>query len=109
MIVGHSAGAWGAPALAGGKAKGVSAIIVFAAAGRGSHADDLPYQVCARRRLSLVDMAICVLIAFRPTCAIGLIAGIVASLSYMLGTAILTLDLWIERLGALVKTGRRSS
>jgi uncharacterized protein YbjT (DUF2867 family) len=54
---------------------------------------------------SLMDMAIGVLIAFRRTCAFGLIAGIAASLGYMLGTAILTPDLWIEPLGALVKTG----
>jgi uncharacterized protein YbjT (DUF2867 family) len=54
---------------------------------------------------SLMDMTIGVLIAFRRTCAVGLIAGIVASLGYMLGTAILTPDLWIEPLGALVKTG----
>jgi DoxX-like family len=54
---------------------------------------------------SLMDMAIGVLIAFRRTCAAGLIAGMVASLGYMLGTAILTPDLWIEPLGALVKTG----
>jgi DoxX-like family len=54
---------------------------------------------------SLMDMAIGVLIAFRRTCAAGLIAGIVASLGYMLGTVILTPDLWIEPLGALVKTG----
>lgn len=54
---------------------------------------------------SLMDMAIGVMIAFRRTCAIGLITGIVASLGYMLGTAILMPDLWIEPLGALVKTG----
>jgi uncharacterized protein YbjT (DUF2867 family) len=54
---------------------------------------------------SLMDMTIGVLIAFRRTCAAGLIAGMVASLGYMLGTAILTPDLWIEPLGALVKTG----
>ena len=35
----------------------------------------------------------------------GLIAGIAVSLGYMLGTAVLTPDLWIEPLGALVKTG----
>ena len=35
----------------------------------------------------------------------GLIAGIVVSLGYMAGAAILTPDLWIEPLGALVKTG----
>ncbi len=54
---------------------------------------------------SLMDMSIGGLIAFRRTCALGLVAGIVASLGYMLGAAILTPDLWIEPLGALVKTG----
>jgi uncharacterized protein YbjT (DUF2867 family) len=54
---------------------------------------------------SLMDMSIGVLIAFRRTAAVGLIAGIVASLGYMAGAAILTPDLWIEPLGALVKTG----
>jgi uncharacterized protein YbjT (DUF2867 family) len=51
------------------------------------------------------DMSIGVLIAFRRTCAVGLIAGMLLSLSYMAGTALLTPDLWIEPLGALVKTG----
>jgi dienelactone hydrolase len=50
VILGHSAGAWGALALAGEKVNGVSAIIAFAA-GRGGHANDLPNQVCARHRL----------------------------------------------------------
>jgi uncharacterized protein YbjT (DUF2867 family) len=54
---------------------------------------------------SLMDMTIGVLIAFRRSCAAGLVAGIVASLGYMAGAAILTPDLWIEPLGALVKTG----
>ena len=54
---------------------------------------------------SLMDMTIGALIAFRRSCAFGLIAGIMASLGYMLGAAILTPDLWIEPLGALVKTG----
>jgi uncharacterized protein YbjT (DUF2867 family) len=54
---------------------------------------------------SLMDMSIGVLIAFRRTCAIGLVAGMVASLGYMLGAAVLTPDLWTEPLGALVKTG----
>ena len=40
-----------------------------------------------------------------PHRAFGLIAGIVVSLGYMVGAAILTPDLWIEPLGALVKTG----
>jgi uncharacterized protein YbjT (DUF2867 family) len=54
---------------------------------------------------SLMDITIGVLIAFRRTCAAGLIVGIAASLGYMLGAAILTPDLWVEPLGALVKTG----
>jgi len=54
---------------------------------------------------SLMDMCIGILIAIRRTSAFGLIAGIIASLGYMAGAAILTPDLWIEPLGALVKTG----
>jgi uncharacterized protein YbjT (DUF2867 family) len=54
---------------------------------------------------SVMDMTIGALIAFRRTCAAGLIAGIVVALGYMIGSAILTPDLWIEPLGALVKTG----
>jgi uncharacterized protein YbjT (DUF2867 family) len=54
---------------------------------------------------SLMDISVGVLTAFRRTCAIGLIAGILVSLGYMAGTAILTPDLWLEPLGALVKTG----
>jgi uncharacterized protein YbjT (DUF2867 family) len=54
---------------------------------------------------SLMDMTIGVLIACRRTAAVGLIAGIVASLGYMTGAGVLTPDLWIEPLGALVKTG----
>jgi hypothetical protein len=54
---------------------------------------------------SLMDVSVGVLVAFRRTAAVGLIAGIFVSLGYMAGTAILTPDLWIEPLGALVKTG----
>jgi dienelactone hydrolase len=50
VVVGHSAGAWGALALAGENPKGVSAIIAFAP-GRGGHANDVPNQVCAPHRL----------------------------------------------------------
>lgn len=50
VIVGHSAGAWGALALASENPKDVSAIIAFAP-GRGGHADDLPNQVCAPHTL----------------------------------------------------------
>ncbi len=48
VIVGHSAGGWGALALAG--ESDVSAIIVFAA-GRGGRANDFPNQVCAPHTL----------------------------------------------------------
>jgi uncharacterized protein YbjT (DUF2867 family) len=54
---------------------------------------------------SLMDISIGVLIAFRRSCAAGLVAGILLSLGYMAGTALFTPDLWVEPLGALVKTG----
>jgi dienelactone hydrolase len=50
IVVGHSAGAWGALALASENPQDVSAIIVFAA-GRGGHANDFPNQVCAPHSL----------------------------------------------------------
>jgi dienelactone hydrolase len=46
LVVGHSAGAWGALALAGSNPKGVSGIVAFAP-GRGGRANDFPNQVCA--------------------------------------------------------------
>jgi pimeloyl-ACP methyl ester carboxylesterase len=58
VIVGHSAGAWGALALAGENPKGVSAIIAFAP-GRGGHANDLPNQVCAPHTLTAISHPIC--------------------------------------------------
>jgi len=54
---------------------------------------------------SLMDVTIGALIAIRRTSAIGLVTGIIVSLGYMLGAAILAPDLWIEPLGSLVKTG----
>jgi uncharacterized protein YbjT (DUF2867 family) len=53
---------------------------------------------------SLMDFAVGLAIAFRRTSAYGLIAGIAVSLFYMLSAAVLTPDIWIEPLGALVKT-----
>jgi dienelactone hydrolase len=50
IIVGHSAGGWGALALAGSDPADVAAIIVFAA-GRGGRANDFPNQVCAPHTL----------------------------------------------------------
>lgn len=54
---------------------------------------------------SLLDIGVGVAIAFRRTCRAGLITGIGVSLFYMAGAALLTPELWIEPLGALVKTG----
>ncbi len=54
---------------------------------------------------SLLDISVGLLIAFRRTSRLGLIAGILVSLGYMAGAAVLTPDIWIEPLGALVKTG----
>jgi dienelactone hydrolase len=50
VVLGHSAGGWGALALAGADMPGVSAIIAFAP-GRGGHANDFPNQVCAPHTL----------------------------------------------------------
>jgi dienelactone hydrolase len=50
VIVGHSAGGWGALALAGENPKAVSGIIAFAP-GRGGHANDSPNLVCAPQTL----------------------------------------------------------
>jgi dienelactone hydrolase len=48
VIVGHSAGGWGALAMAG--RSDVAAIVVFAA-GRGGRANDFPNQICASHTL----------------------------------------------------------
>jgi dienelactone hydrolase len=50
VVIGHSAGAWGALALASESPRDVAAIIAFAP-GRGGHANDLSNQVCAPHTL----------------------------------------------------------
>jgi dienelactone hydrolase len=50
VIVGQSAGGWGALALEGRKPQGVAAVIVFAP-GRGGHSNDRPDNNCAPNRL----------------------------------------------------------
>jgi dienelactone hydrolase len=50
VVVGHSAGGWGALALASGNPPGLSLVIAFAP-GRGGQANDTPNQVCAPRTL----------------------------------------------------------
>lgn len=50
VVIGHSAGGWGALALASADPKAISAITVFAP-GRGGHANDEPNKVCASHTL----------------------------------------------------------
>jgi dienelactone hydrolase len=52
VVLGHSAGGWGALALASADATEISAIIAFAP-GRGGHANDAPDKVCAPNTLKL--------------------------------------------------------
>ena len=53
---------------------------------------------------SLMDIAVGALIAWRRTARVGLWGGIAVSLFYMAGAAVLTPAMWLEPLGALVKT-----
>lgn len=53
---------------------------------------------------SLTDIGIGLAIAIRRTCRAGLLIGIGVSLFYMAGAAVITPEMWIEPLGALVKT-----
>lgn len=50
VVIGHSAGGWGALALANADPKQISAIITLAP-GRGGHANDEPNKVCAPQTL----------------------------------------------------------
>src|SRR5262249_40729950 len=50
IVIGHSAGAWGALALASADPTVVRRIIAFAP-GRGGHAEDRPFAVCAEPKL----------------------------------------------------------
>src|SRR5690606_26035763 len=54
---------------------------------------------------SLADIAVGAAIARRSSCRAGLVAGIVLSLAYMASAAVITPSLWLDPLGALVKTG----
>src|SRR5437879_4524510 len=51
VVIGHSAGAWGALALASEDPKSIAAIVAFAP-GRGGHANDFPNRVCAPHALT---------------------------------------------------------
>ena len=50
VVIGHSAGGWGALALADDDPASIAAIVLFAA-GRGGHANDFPNLVCAPHTL----------------------------------------------------------
>ncbi len=50
IVLGHSAGGWGALALANADPKAIAAITVFAP-GRGGHANDEPNRICAKHTL----------------------------------------------------------
>jgi dienelactone hydrolase len=50
VVIGHSAGGWGALALAGEEKAAVASIIAFAP-GRGGHANDFENQICAPHTL----------------------------------------------------------
>jgi dienelactone hydrolase len=50
VIVGHSAGGWGALALAGADPQAISAVVLFAP-GRGGDANDVPHKICAPHML----------------------------------------------------------
>jgi dienelactone hydrolase len=50
VVLGHSAGGWGALALANADPNAISAIIAFAP-GRGGHANDEPNRICAPQTL----------------------------------------------------------
>jgi len=53
IVLGHSAGGWGALALAGADPKTIAAIIAFAP-GRGGHANDEANRICAPHTLLAV-------------------------------------------------------
>jgi len=54
---------------------------------------------------SLADIAIGLAIAWRRTCRAGLLAGLAVTFGYLASATMLTPELWIDPLGALVKTG----
>ena len=84
-------------------------IAITVAYGCARHDDPLRLSrravACLRDRIEPDRYLVGLLIAFRKTHRIGLVAGIVVAVGYMLGSAVLTPALWIEPLGALVKTG----
>jgi nucleoside-diphosphate-sugar epimerase len=84
----------------------IALTVSFAAATAvlSSHGFALPLAKASTVVSSLIDISVGLGIAFRKSCRIALVAGIAMSLFYMAGTALIMPDLWLEPLGALVKT-----
>lgn len=53
----------------------------------------------------LIDISVGLAIAVRRSAALGLVAGLAVSVGYMVGAVFLAPELWVEPLGAIVKTG----
>lgn len=70
-----------------------------------SHGLPLPLSQAITLGSSVTNIGIGVAIAVRKTCRIGLLAGLAVSALYVFGATLIAPDLWIEPLGALVKTG----
>jgi hypothetical protein len=85
----------------------IALTVAFDAATRTLTSSGLPPAVARIAAIvtSLADIAIGAAIAGRRSCRAGLLIGIGLSLFYMIGAALLTPGLWIDPLGALVKTG----
>ena len=89
-------------------ASGLIALTVASGAARQTLIDHGFSQALAQDMTiasSVLDISIGLMIGIRRTSPIGLTAGILVSLGYMAGAAVITPDLWLEPLGALVKTG----
>jgi uncharacterized protein YbjT (DUF2867 family) len=70
-----------------------------------THGFSFPLAHAVTLGTSAMDFLVGTAIAFRRTSRFGLVAGIVVSLGYMAGAALIAPELWIEPLGALVKIG----
>jgi hypothetical protein len=68
-----------------------------------SHSIALPFAKMITIVTGLADIAVGGAIAFRRSCRTGLVVGVGLSLFYMVAATILTPELWLEPLGALVK------
>jgi len=100
MILGSLVAFWGVSGL-------IALTVAFDAATAILTSNGFPVRLAQGITISssLSDIGVGIAIAVRRTCRVGLLAGIAVSLCYMIGAAVIAPDLWIEPLGALVKTG----